>query len=297
MTFRVFIILSILILFTFTWGYAQGKMTGIYLLDTLDSKYRGPDFSITGAPCELHIDGAKMVFSIKSSLLVSSAVVDSLQDTIYSFSTRQLPPGEYEIIWRFSDRTADTLPFMLWLEFIAEGKITRHTASIPFCAPLAQQSSLRDNFRQLYVDQDEVVGQWQIEKHIQDSTPEDLRNAQISISLESDGRFTARRLPGHVFFDQEPQGAQFFDGKGNWYIIQGPLRILPTRDFDNGHIADGKVPQLLRLEFQEIQPEGTIEIPYELLHAIGVCREDEQPWLYFLLEDGGNVRKVRLEKQ
>ncbi len=113
--------------------------SGIYPKDSIESK-SFHSFGFWSLGCDPSVSWTEATFSITESLFVSVAIVDSLQDTVYSFGTRRLPPGNYEIIWLFSDREIDSLPVWLWLQLAATWSpksqlAAQFSASVPFCAP------------------------------------------------------------------------------------------------------------------------------------------------------------------
>lgn len=133
-----FMMLVVLVLATAVSSPKAQTETGVYVIDTSAATRRGPLFSITASRCELQCSWTECVLSIADSLSVSAVVVDSLSDTLYTFGTRRLSPGEYKLTWNFSDREVDSLPFVLWLEVEARysplSLSSRYFARYPFCA-------------------------------------------------------------------------------------------------------------------------------------------------------------------
>jgi hypothetical protein len=99
------------------------------------------------------------------------------------------------------------------------------------------------------------------------------------LSLDADGRFVARQLPGPILFGLPPEDALLVDGRGVWGLGE-----------DQGR-------QVLALEFQEFQPAGVIGTPFALTYSIRMYRIHDEPRLYFYTYDIDDGRRVHLKKQ
>ncbi len=138
MIIKLSIPLMCLVLFTISISTAESENSGIYsqMEDTLGSH---TDFSFWSLGCDPSITRTEAVFSMDDSLYVSLAIVDSLHDTLYSFGTNRFPPGQYKVIWQFSDHKRDSLPVILWIELLAKvgttGSSSKYSARAPFCVP------------------------------------------------------------------------------------------------------------------------------------------------------------------
>jgi hypothetical protein len=87
-------------------------------------------------------DRAYLCFSTSESLYVTVSVLDTLRDTIYSFGTELLAPGNYKAVWEYSDRQQEDLPFILWFELEVGWNPSQRSlyyfARVPFCTPESQ---------------------------------------------------------------------------------------------------------------------------------------------------------------
>ena len=128
------------------------------------------------------------------------------------------------------------------------------------------------------VTRDELIGVWRIEEDTRRDLPENVRSADISLSLERDGRFIARQLPGRILFLLPRASTLLVDGWGVWSL------------------GEGFGGQVLVLEFRKFQPEGVAGTGFTL-NVICMYRVDNQPRLYFYTHGEDDGRRVRLKKQ